>query len=220
MTVAGRLGQLLTRLGERLARPGRIEGIWIDVGAHQGEQTLRQAILNPALKVYALEPNLAAASRLIDRVSNYFVIPMAIAETDGAADFRLNRFDAASSLLPFNDLALKTWIGGEVLAVESVTTVPTIRLDTFMKLMGIAKVDLLKIDAQGMDLAVVRSCGSRLSDVTKIVLEVDLTPNRLYLGAASKKETVAYLREAGFSLVGAEKQTHGQEENLTFARIE
>jgi FkbM family methyltransferase len=215
-----RIGRLLCTAGERIARNGGIKGTWIDVGAHHGEETLQQAIQNPALSIYALEPNLAAAAKLIGKASNYFVVPMAVAETNGVADFRLNRFDAASSLLPFNETALRTWVGGDVLQVESVVTVPTIRLDTLMDLLNIEKVDFLKIDTQGMDLAVLKSSGNKLRMVSKVRLEVDVTPSPLYSGAPSKDQIVAFLAQAGFSLTGVEEQTHGQEENLTFVRID
>jgi precorrin-6B methylase 2 len=42
--------------------PPAADQIWLDVGAHEGEKTLAAARANPALYVYAFEPNLAAAS--------------------------------------------------------------------------------------------------------------------------------------------------------------
>jgi FkbM family methyltransferase len=213
-----RVGRVLHNLGDRLVKAGGIEGIWIDVGAHRGETSLRWAERNPGLKIYALEPNLSVAVTLMSRAPNYFVIPMAVAETDGFARFYVNAFEAASSMLPLNRRALDSWIGGEELEVDSVTNVPTIRLDTLMSLAGIHKVDYLKVDTQGMDLAVVRSAGTRLRDVAKVTLEVDVKEVRLYTGAPSKDEIVSFLNEAGFYLASAENQTHGQEENLTFIR--
>ena len=213
-------GRALRKAGTELLRRVSLEEVWIDVGAHLGESTLHRASLNPGLRIFAFEPNLRAAARLMGQASNYIVIPMAVAEQDGQAEFHINRFAAASSLLPMSEESRRTWIGGEALAVESTTIVPTIRLDTFMRLAGIEKVDYLKIDAQGMDLAVLRSAGSRLEDVAKIMIEVDLTPSPLYVGAAAKLEAVCFLRQAGFELLQAEKQTYGQEENLTFVRVE
>src|SRR5438309_7822870 len=110
----------------------------------------------------------------------------------------------------------RAWIGGETLHVKAQLTVPTIRLDTFMNLFNITLVDFLKVDAQGMDLAVIRSAGSRLRDIGRITLEVDLSPKPLYSGAASKREVLEFMSSAGFRLASAESQTHGQEENLTF----
>jgi FkbM family methyltransferase len=192
--------------------------IWIDVGAHCGQTTLQSALENPKLRVYALEPNLAAAAKLVGRSANFFVAPMAVSERNGIGKLYVNSCEAASSMLPMDDCARRDWTGGEDLRVNSIVTVPTIRLDTFMDMLGIDRVDYLKIDTQGMDLAVVRSAGDRLADIGKITLEVDIKPTRLYSGAASKEEIVAFLTKAGFYLAGVERQTHGQEENLTFIR--
>jgi FkbM family methyltransferase len=214
--VSAKVSSMLRRTqGGLIGRTG-IEGTWIDVGAHHGETTLRHATLNPGLRVYAFEPNLSAAVKLMSRVSNYFVIPMAVAEKDGFANLHVNAFDAASSLLPFNEESLQSWVGGEALKVDSIMTVPTIRLDTFLNLTETKKVNFLKIDAQGADLIVLKSLGDRIRDIAKVILEVDVTRTPLYKGAPSKDEVIAFLNQHGFSLVSVEKQTHGQEENLTF----
>ena len=42
--------------------------------------------------------------------------------------------------------------------------VPTIRLDTFMELMQLERIDYLKIDTQGADFMVVKSLGTRILD--------------------------------------------------------
>jgi hypothetical protein len=96
--------------------------------------------------------------------------------------------------------------------------VPTIRLDTFMELTGIEKVDFLKVDAQGADLAIIRSAGRRLGDVRRITLEVDISPVRLYEGSASRDDTITYLQDHGFVLIDVQAQSYGQEQNLTFIR--
>lgn len=192
--------------------------IWIDVGAHLGEKTLAAAENDPALCVFALEPNLEVAGRLIGHRPNFVVVPMAVAEHDGCVDFHINAFAAASSLLPFNPEGLKRWAGGEVLKVEKTIAVPAIRLDTFMQLMDIEKVEFLKIDAQGADLAVVRSAGARLQDVERLALEVQVTPVPLYEGGSDRAAVVAYLAARGFELLSSERQSLDQEENLVFVR--
>jgi FkbM family methyltransferase len=195
-----------------------IHGTWIDVGAHSGEKTLSHARLNPNLRVFAFEPNLRVAARLMGAASNFLVIPVALAETDGVAEFHINAFEAASSLLPLNQEGLQSWIGRELLKAEATVIVPTMRLDTFMNLAGIDTVDFLKVDAQGMDLAVIKSAGLRLQDIAKLTLEVAVTEPAIYSGAPSKTDVLAFLNEAGFVLVDVEKQTYGQEENLTFVQ--
>ena len=209
-------GRFLRRAGNELLKQASLKGVWIDVGAHHGEVTLAYAASNPALVVYAFEPNLRVASSLFGRAQNYVVLPMAVAETDGCSQLHINSCDSASSLLVMDEDARRSWRGGDVLREESSVTVPTIRLDTFMTVMGISRVDFLKIDTQGNDLAVIRSAGSRLRDIRKITLEVDVTPNRLYQGSPSKEEVVSFMQAAGFTLLSSEKQSQGQEENLTF----
>ena len=192
--------------------------VWIDVGAHLGEKTFHIAAERPGVRVYAFEPNLEVASQLMGRLPNYVVLPMAVAETDGSADFYVNEFEAASSLLPFHPPGLAKWIGGEVLKIAQAIPVPTIRLETFLNRTGIREVSYLKIDAQGADLAVIRSAGARLSSIRRISLEVQITDDPLYAGASDKDAVVSYLTNAGYVLVSAEQQSHGQEENLTFER--
>jgi hypothetical protein len=96
--------------------------------------------------------------------------------------------------------------------------VPTIRLETFMDRQNIRQVDFLKIDAQGADLAVVRSAGRRISDIRRINLEVQVTAWPLYQNSSQKDATIAYMDSVGFSLESLQKQSHDQEENLTFIR--
>jgi FkbM family methyltransferase len=209
------VGRAFRRVGTKIVTRYGTQGTWIDIGAHGGESTFSQARHNPGLKVYAVEPNLRAVAKLVGRLPNYVVLPMAIAEKNGCAEFHVNAYDQASSLLPFNQAGLTSWVGQE-LKVDSVVVVPTMRLDTLMGMLEIERVDFLKIDTQGMDLAVLRSAGKRLGDIGKITLEVCVAPIPLYLGAPSKAEVVAFLEAAGFCLIDTEEQSHGQEENLTF----
>jgi FkbM family methyltransferase len=209
-------GRVLRRAGNQLLGLTSLKGTWIDVGAHRGETTLGCANHNPRLTIYAFEPNLRAAAKIMGRAPNYVVIPMAVAEIDGTAQLHLNSHDAASSLLTMDEDARRSWKGGEALKEESIVGVPTIRLDTFMDRTGISCVDFLKIDAQGSDLAVIRSAGVRIRDIRKITLEVDVAPKRLYRGSSSKVEVLSFLQAAGFKLISNEQQSSGQEENLTF----
>jgi FkbM family methyltransferase len=199
----------------KLSAPDKI---WIDVGAHQGEKTMSAARDHPDLRVYAFEPNLRVAAPLFGKLPNFVVIPMAVAETNGAAEFHVNRFAAASSLLPFNPDGWARWKGRELLEVDQTVTVPTIRLDTFLDLLAIPGIDYLKIDAQGADLAVIRSLGSRIHDVRRLCLEVQVNPLPLYRGGSRKDEVLHFLLASGFTLCSVETQSHGQEENLEFVR--
>ena len=202
----------------RWARARTYRRIWIDVGAHEGELTFPFAAVDPKLLVYAFEPNLQAASRIMGRLRNYVVLPIAVAERDGSAELQLNAYEQSSSLLPPDSAGIKSWVSESSFQVVGSVTVPTMRLDTFMNRAGIESVDFLKIDAQGLDLEVVKSAGDRLADVARVQLEATTAAYRQYEGAAGKEAIVEYMESRGFRLAGEESQSHGQEANLTFLR--
>lgn len=211
-----RLSTKITRTGNRLLH-GRVE-VWIDVGAHLGETTFPSAEKNPHILVYAFEPILELALQMSGRLSNFHVLPYAVSEQDGCADFYINTYDSASSLLPFDEDGLLQWKGGSALKVERKITVPTIRLDTFMQRCNISHLDYLKIDAQGADLFVLKSAGSRLRDIDKICVEAQISPTALYHGSAGKSEIISYMNAHSFHLAESTVQSYGQEENLVFVR--
>lgn len=201
------------------ARSRKYRRIWIDVGAHEGELTFPFAAADRSLLVYAFEPNLHAASRIMGRLRNYVVLPIAVAERDGSAELQVNQYEQSSSLLPADQAGMKSWITDQEFKVVGTVTVPTMRLDTFMNEAGIDAVDYLKIDAQGLDLEVVKSAGDRLRDVAKVQLEATTVDYRQYEGAPDKAVIIEYMDSRGFRLAGEEIQSHGQEANLTFLRV-
>ncbi len=201
------------------ARSRKYRRIWIDVGAHEGEMTFPFAAADSSLLVYAFEPNLHAASRIMGCLRNFVVMPIAIAERDGSAELQLNSYEQSSSLLPADQAGVKQWITEQKFEVIGTATVPTMRLDTFMNEAGIKSVDYLKIDAQGLDLEVVKSAGDRLRDVAKVQLEATTASYRQYEGAPGKSVIIEFMESKGFRLAGEEIQSHGQEANLTFLRV-
>lgn len=152
------------------------------------------------------------------RLRNYVVMPFGVAEEDGYSTLNLTSYEQSSSLMSLDESAVRQWVGGAGLEVVSTIRVPTIRLDTFLDRFGIAHVDYLKVDAQGGDLAVLRSAGSRLADVDRVEREVATVENRPYVGSPDRAEVVDYLTATGFELVSTASQSFGQEENLSFAR--
>ena len=203
----------------RWARSRKYRRIWIDVGAHEAEMTFPFAAADSSLLVYAFEPNLHAASRIMGCLRNLVVLPIAIAAHDGSATLQLNSYEQSSSLLPLDEEGAKHWISDAEAKVVGAMTVPTMRLDTFMNETGIDHVDYLKVDAQGLDLEVVKSAGDRLRDIAKVQLEATTSSYRQYEGAPEKSVIIEYMESRGFKLAEEEIQSHGQEANLTFLRV-
>ncbi len=209
-------GRGLRKAGRLLMDYKAIRGVWLDVGAFKGEHCYEYALFNPSVRVYLFEPNLRLAAKLFGLLPNFFVVPLAVTETDGCSELNINSHVDASSLLPLDDEGVRRWAGGQELRIVEKVTVGTIRLDTFLNRAGIQSVDYLMIDAQGMDLDVVRSAGSRLKDIHRICMECYVTPHPLYLGASIKSDVVEYLESRNFALIDTLTQSDGQEENLIF----
>ena len=197
----------------------QVNEVWVDVGAHLGEGTLDAAIENPRLLVFAFEPNWALARRIMGVAPNFVVLPMAVSDIDGTAEFFINASDGSSSLARMEASGVAHWKDFDY-TVQSKVLVPTIRIDTFMNVAGLRTIDFLKIDAEGVDLRVAQSAGSRLSDIRKIKLEVDTAPDRLYEGAPRHDAVVSFFTAHDFALTDTDTQNDERQENLTFTRRE
>jgi FkbM family methyltransferase len=194
--------------------------VWIDVGAHRGETTFDQALRDPSVVVYAFEPDVAVATHRYGLLENFVLIPMAVSIADGFREFHVNSNDRTSSLLELNREAVHTWRGAASLTAVRQVLVPTIRLDSFLRMMKIAKVDYLKIDAQGHDLEVVESLGDRIQDVAELKIEACAASDPMYLGSRNRVEEVAaFLRKSGFVLTESLPESFGQERNLVFRKV-
>lgn len=195
----------------------------IDVGANVGSISI------PWLKdkdsvVYAFEPDPRVFSKLKNNVGSnerYHCINKAVSTQDGSSIFYLSVDPATSSLLPYTEQGLRKWVcpKGKKLAVESTVSVETIRLDTFLSRSGIEEVDLLKVDAQGHDLEVIRSAGGKISQIRSVILEVQITPDfELYRNSSKMGDVLSYMAQNGFELIKEENNTEGQEVNCYFRR--
>ena len=189
----------------------------IDVGAHDGSAFSIPYAKDRNNLVYAIEPIPALADKIrASGLTNLHVFCVAIGEQEGLATLYINQDSQTSSLLP-ND-AKGPWSSyADNLKTYGTLEVSVIRLDSFMRSNRITEVDLLKINAQGYDLQVIKSAGDLIRKIRRIQLEVQVTP--LYKGSASKDEVVEYLEALGFRLVNTVFQTEGLEQNLEFVRL-
>ena len=87
----------------------KVDTFWIDVGAHLGEGTLGVALHNPNVLVYAFEPNWVLARQIMARAANFVVLPMAVSDVDGYADFFINACDGSSSLQRMEESGKVHW---------------------------------------------------------------------------------------------------------------
>jgi FkbM family methyltransferase len=198
-----------------------MRNIIFEVGANLGNDT--QNFLASGSLVYAFEPTPELHLHLKNRfknVSNYIPVPLAVDLENrwttfniaGSADW------GCSSIHDFNPNIHQEWEGRPDFNVTDRCTVMTIRLDTFMQIYNIDKIDYLWIDAQGNDFRVLQSLGDRIKDVNKGRCEVANDVN-LYSGVDNTVETVGnWLSSQGFQ-IEVIPHHHRKEADIMFQRV-
>jgi len=117
-----------------------------DIGCHIGVSILRLRVAYPQAEIYGFEPDPKTFSRLVANVAqlpDVTVLPWAISGTDGDASFYPRPQSWISSMSSGRS-------AGPGITVESVT------LDTALHRLGVADLDLLKIDAEGAEASIFR----------------------------------------------------------------
>jgi hypothetical protein len=120
-------------------------------------------------------------------------------------------------LLEFASNLEETWRGRKDLVVTRRIEVEVIRLDSFVIQNQIEKIDFLHVDAQGTDLAVLRSLGKEIHRVQAGVIEVPESKEvMLYKNQHTYEEAVEFLEGNGFKIVAIGDSQN--EKNLYFQR--
>jgi FkbM family methyltransferase len=128
--------------------------VTLDVGAYVGFFSLLAGHANPQGRVYAFEPLAAAFERLRknnarNALSNVEAIAAAVADVAGHLEF----FHAPTT----NGIPCSSSLSQEFMAGTPdlrKTTVPVVRLDDFVQEKGLERVDLVKIDTESTEPAV------------------------------------------------------------------
>ena len=185
----------------------------IDAGAHKGAFADAFLEVHKPEKLVLIEPNPHLVDQLRSKYAgraNIEVAPLALSASTGTVDFHLNRQSAASSLLPINPRNDR-WFGRKLDVIGKVS-VPAVTLPDFLGQYRLGSVDLLKLDLQGMEGAVLSAGESILPRVNAIYTEVLF--EALYKDAWLFFELWPYLRERGFTLCGIANVTHGRNGDL------
>jgi FkbM family methyltransferase len=148
----------------RHLRPGMT---FIDVGANKGDFTLLAArLVEESGTVISIEPepeNRSILQRSIElnRYENIRVLPVALSDSDGTANLQIGATSGAHTLSPeFNG--------------ARTVKVPTRTLDGIVAEQHLESVDMIKIDVQGFELAVLRGAAETLRANPRIMMLLDL----------------------------------------------
>lgn len=188
----------------------------VDVGANEGQTIQRVLREFPNASVHSFEPSPETYQRLrstAEKEPRARVYPFACGATAGSVKFHVTGNHWCSSVLAPSDLGQRLY--GEWYQTQKVIDVPMVRLDDWAAEHHITNVDLLKVDAQGYDLEVLRGATGLLQGVKAINSECQFAPE--YVGCASFSQIDLFLVEHGFSLHQLHEVHHrGDEQQTTY----
>ena len=185
----------------------------LDVGACEGEDTVRYARCFPRARLFAFEPlpaNQALIRNNLDRyqITRAELVPLALSDRAGEAVFHVssgrppdlfsgenwNYGNKSSSLLaPADHQPMHGWI-----EFKQTITVPTSTLDTFCAERGLDHIDFIQMDIQGAEALVLAGATAMLPRITAIWLEV--FRRELYHGQALDEDIRRLMAQHGFRL--------------------
>ena len=173
-----------------------------DVGAHVGLAALRYRELFPEAEIHCFEPYPESFAALEDAVADAGRIELhafALAASDGEAEFSVNRNSATNSLLPCDERAEPYW-RGDTPKPETTLAVPTRTLDSFAAERGIETIDVLKMDVQGAEFAVLEGARTLLGREAIGLVYMELITAPTYVGQRRISEYLALFDAFGYEL--------------------
>lgn len=203
----------------------------LDVGACEGEDSVRYARLFPQAHVFAFEPlsanqQLARAHFARLAADRCELVPLALSDTGGTAELHVSSGapeekvhgadwdygNKSSSLLP-PGLVGRSWLPW--LKFERTETVATRTLDEFARGRGLAGIDFVHLDVQGAEWLVLQGAAATLPRIKCLWLEV--ADAELYRGQKQRTEIDAYLRRHGFRAI--RRHSHDLESDLLYVNL-
>jgi FkbM family methyltransferase len=179
----------------------------LDIGAHVGYFALLGSHANPAGRIYAFEPLARVRERLernlaLNTAGNVTCVALAVGSPAGTAElFHVREAIPSSSSLSRE--FMQSIVSSDELTS---TTVEVVEIDEFVRTHGLEGVDLVKIDTETTEAAVIRGMLSTLRrDHPAIVCEV------LDVGEAQTIETLLTPLGYAFFLLtaaGAQRRAH------------
>lgn len=174
-----------------------------DIGAHVGGVTSTYRDHFPNASIYCFEPFPDAFQRLqINTQSDTGIqcFEVAISDSQGTAVFNANQSSATNSLLSTDERGASFW-GAGLLQTDKQLEVKTTTVDAFCAEHNIEQIDILKLDVQGAEFAVLKGAEGLLANqqVSLIYTELILCPT--YKGQHQFHEYLSYLDSLGYEFV-------------------
>lgn len=179
--------------------------IIVEVGAFDGHDTKKMVSQWPNGIIHAFEPVPEIYDRLVTNTSmlnNVHRYPVALSNHTGNAEFYVSEkpnkpgiaSQAGSLYKP------KERLHHSPLIFPRMTSVPTITLDQWADENGITTIDLLWLDTQGHELAILQAAPKMIEHIKVVFAEVSFIES--YEGQPLYKDVVAWMEQHGFEQIG------------------
>ena len=168
--------------------PKKKSPIIIDIGAHIGSFSIRAARECPGAKIIAIEPEPSNYRQLVENLKRNHVKAstenVAITKTSGTLILHRNEKNrgATSGI---------TDAPGERISARSIT------LPHLLRQKKIARIDLMKIDVEGMEYEILLSLEKK---ILESIQNLHLEYHDYFSGTHRKEELIALLKNAGFKV--------------------
>ena len=135
-----------------------------DIGGHTGQTSEKYRTLFPDTRIHFFEPQPKALAQARKKLGEDAISYHALALSDqpGEASFRIHAFTAASSLQPIHEKATDYW-PAPALQLREEIKVPVSTVDQVCADIQLDQIDILKIDVQGSEFAVLQGASDLLS---------------------------------------------------------
>jgi FkbM family methyltransferase len=187
-----------------------------EVGAFDGRDAVRYAELFPRAKVYAFEPVPESFALLQEKArQTASIVPINVALSDhvGTASFHLSNWVDASSLLR---PAVTGSTFDKYQESHRTIAVSVDSIDATCERLGIDHIDLLKIDAQGAELRILKGAAKTLSKRKIRLIYVEVQFMECYEGAARFDQVMSELIGYGFRFHNLFNLNHNQRGELAW----
>jgi FkbM family methyltransferase len=185
--------------------------VFFEVGACEGEDTIKLKRRFPNASIYAFEPlpdNFTKMQKHLEEygVSDVALFQLALSDRAGTTEFYVSSGhpdniprtpdwdygNKSSSLLPPKEHTIVVpWV-----KFDRTIHVETIRLDSFCCERFISRIDLVYLDVQGAEFLVLRGAGEYIKNISAIWMEVAAI--ELYEGQALKDDLERFMHDNGF----------------------
>lgn len=183
--------------------------VYADIGSRGGFESDLETIAG-SVDCVGFEPDPDEFVRLTKTPSKPWrsvrFIPVAISERDGRQRLHVTTDPDSSSLLEHDTDVGRIFNKPRYFTLEKTIEVDTLSLDEAVRSFGLVWPDYLKLNIEGMELAVLRSAPKAMQYLLAVKTEVAFVPFRLHQPIASDVDL--FMREQGFALMDMISLTH------------